>query len=90
LNLIGDFTNDTKQHLKGIIGAGTNQTLKGRVGLGTTIVRVDRTEVESIIEAYLAENSPISKITINGEGPDENGNFVIEIQSVDLNNVVDF
>lgn len=55
---------------------------------------IDPKEVKQIVDDYLEENPPVPQITINGEGPDENGNFVIEIQSGsttgDTNNVVEF
>ena len=55
---------------------------------------IDPKEVKQIVDDYLEENPPVPQITINGEGPDENGNFVIEIQSgsgeSDGINVVEF
>ena len=47
-------------------------------------------EVTQIVDDYLEKNPPIPRITINGEGPDENGNFVINTQGGDSNNVVEF
>lgn len=55
---------------------------------------IDPEKVKQIVDDYLEENPPTPQITINGEGPDENGNFVIEVQpgsgSVEGNNVVEF
>lgn len=55
---------------------------------------IDPKEVQQIVEDYLEENPPVPQITINGEGPDENGNFVIKTQTGpttgDTNNVVEF
>lgn len=34
--------------------------------------------VEKIVDKYLSENPPVAQtITINGKGPDENGNYII-------------
>lgn len=55
---------------------------------------IDPEEVKQIVEDYLDENPPVPQITINGKGPDENGNFVVQTQSgsgsVDGYNVVEF
>lgn len=56
---------------------------------------IDPEKVKQIVDDYLEENPPVPQITINGEGPDANGNFVIETQSgsggtVESNNVVEF
>lgn len=51
---------------------------------------VDPSEVKSIVDEYLTENPPAPHITINGEEPDENGNFVINVQQAESNNVVEF
>ena len=55
---------------------------------------IDPEKVEQMVKDYLEENPPVPQITINGEGPDENGNFVIETQSspgtTETNNVVEF
>lgn len=44
------------------------------------IPSVDPSELERVIGDYLKENPPVSQITINGQGPDQNGNFVIKTQ----------
>ena len=55
---------------------------------------IDSEKVKQIVDDYLEENPPTPRITINGEEPDENGNFVIEIQpdsdDSKTNNVVEF
>lgn len=55
---------------------------------------IDPEKVKEIVDEYLEENPPTPTITINGEKPDENGNFVIEIQpgggTTETNNVVEF
>lgn len=51
---------------------------------------IDSSEVRTIVDEYLTENPPVANITINGEKPDENGNFVINTQSEVSNNVVEF
>lgn len=54
---------------------------------------IDEEVVEQMVSDYLTENPPVAqKITINGKEPDENGNFVIEIQpgEAQTNNVVEF
>lgn len=51
---------------------------------------VDPEKVKQIVDDYLEENPPEPRITINGEEPDENGNFVIEIKAESSNNVVEF
>ena len=47
-------------------------------------------DVKIIVDDYLEENPPIPNITINGEGPDENGNFTINTHAVENNDVVEF
>ena len=47
-------------------------------------------QVKQMVEDYLEETPPVPNITINGEQPDENGNFVINTQADDSNNVVEF
>lgn len=48
-------------------------------------------DVEKIVDEYLAENPPVSQtITINGKGPDENGNFVINTSTDTEDNMVEF
>lgn len=49
-------------------------------------------EVKQVVDEYLEENPPAPRITINGEEPDENGNFVINLQTSDeaKNDVVEF
>lgn len=39
---------------------------------------LDPEKVKQLIDEYLLENPPKTNITINGVGPDENGNFVIQ------------
>lgn len=51
---------------------------------------LDEEEIKEIVEKHLSDNPPVVNITINGEGPDENGNFVINAQSIDTNNIVEF
>lgn len=51
---------------------------------------IDPELVKQIVDEYLRENPPTPNITINGEGPDENGNFVINTQPAETNNVVEF
>lgn len=55
---------------------------------------IDPEKVKQIVDDYLEENPVVPQITINGEGPDENGNFVIDTQSgstpSETNNVVEF
>lgn len=53
---------------------------------------LDSEKVKQIVDDYLEENPPTPHITINGEEPDENGNFIIEIQpgTGSSNNVVEF
>ena len=56
----------------------------------------DDEAVKQIVDEYLTDNPPIANITINGKGPDENGNFVIntspgtEEPSGNKNDVVEF
>ena len=48
-------------------------------------------DVEKIVDEYLAENPPVAQtITINGKGPDENGNFVINTSTDTEDNTVEF
>lgn len=48
-------------------------------------------DVEKIVDEYLAENPPVAQtITINGKGPDENGNFVINTSADTEDNMVEF
>ena len=55
---------------------------------------IDEEAVEQMVADYLTENPPVAqKITINGQEPDENGNFVINVQGGEgttTNNVVEF
>ena len=51
---------------------------------------LDEEEVKQIVEKHLTDNPPTAQITINGEGPDENGNFVINTSSEETTNVVEF
>lgn len=56
---------------------------------------IDPAKVKQIVGEYLTENPPQANITVNGVGPDENGNIVIQTQSGSGtsdsdNNVVDF
>ena len=51
---------------------------------------LDEEEVKQIVEKHLADNPPTVQITINGEGPDENGNFVINTSSEETTNMVEF
>lgn len=51
---------------------------------------LDEEEVKQIVDDYLASNPPTAQITINGKGPDENGNFVIDNSSEETTNVVEF
>lgn len=51
---------------------------------------LDPAKVKEMINEYLDENPPIARVTINGKEPDENGNFVIEVESVESHNVVEF
>lgn len=55
---------------------------------------IDEEVIEQMVADYLTENPPVAqKITINGEEPDENGNFVINVQGGEngtTNNVVEF
>lgn len=51
---------------------------------------IDPAKVKEIINEYMDENPPTPQITINGETPDENGNFVIEFETVETINVVEF
>lgn len=52
---------------------------------------IDPEEVKQIIIEYLQKNPVKPNITINGEGPDENGDFTINFDSDDDNsNVVEF
>lgn len=54
----------------------------------------DDEAVKQIVDEYLTDNPPIANITINGEGPDENGNFVINTSTntgpSNVNDVVEF
>lgn len=50
----------------------------------------DKEEVQQMVDEYLAENPLSQQFTINGEGPDENGNFVINITSEESSNMVEF
>lgn len=63
----------------------------GNIEVNGVFTEADKAE---IVEDVLANIPVIPQITINGKGPDENGNFVIETQpgsgSVDTNNVVEF
>lgn len=47
-------------------------------------------QVQQLVVEYLDENPPVPRITINGEEPDENGNFNINVQTGETNNVVEF
>lgn len=48
-------------------------------------------DVEKIVDEYLADNPPVAQtITINGKGPDENGNFVINTSTDTEDNTVEF
>lgn len=51
---------------------------------------IDYEEVTRIIDQHLEANPPKASITINGEGPDENGNFEIKVQPTETYNVVEF
>lgn len=51
---------------------------------------VSQEQVQQIVDVYLEENPPVPHITINGEAPDENGNFTINVQSNETNNIVEF
>ena len=59
---------------------------------------IDPEKVKELVDDYLEENPPTPNITINGEKPDANGNFVIELKpsdgesgsGSDTNNVVEF
>lgn len=51
---------------------------------------IDPAEVQAIVNDYLTENPPTPQVTINGQGPDENGNFVIELRPADSDNVIEF
>lgn len=51
---------------------------------------LDSAKIKEMVDDYLEENPPAPQITINGEKPDENGNFVIKTQPSDDNNVVEF
>ena len=69
--------------------------LSGRGGVSKDVVEniVDEyltdNAIKGLVEEYLDENPPVAKVTINGEEPDENGNFVVEIpESTGDKNVV--
>ena len=51
---------------------------------------LDEEEVKQIVAKHLVDNPPEVRITINGEGPDENGNFVINTSSEETTNMVEF
>ena len=51
---------------------------------------LDVETVRRMVDAYLTENPPVPKFTINGEGPDENGNFVVKTHPDEIDNVVAF
>ena len=53
---------------------------------------IDPEKFEQMVKDYLEENPVAPRITINGEEPDENGNFIIDIQPAQdaANNVVEF
>ena len=51
---------------------------------------LDEEEIKQIVDDYLANNPPTPQITINGEGPDENGNFVLNTSSEETTNMVEF
>jgi hypothetical protein len=53
---------------------------------------IDPAKVQAIVDDYLVENPPVPQITINGQGPDENGNFTINVQGDEpvSNNVIEF
>ena len=51
---------------------------------------VGEDRVKEIVEEYLEENPQTPQITINGNKPDENGNFVVEIDISSTYNVVEF
>lgn len=57
--------------------------------VGNNILSED--EAKKIVDEYLAENPPVAQtITINGKGPDENGNFVINTSTDTEDNMVEF
>lgn len=51
---------------------------------------VGEDRVKEIVEEYLEENPQKPQITINGNLPDENGNFVVELDISSTYNVVEF
>lgn len=73
--------------LKGSVSSGIKIT--GKLAIGNYGV-IDPAQVKAIVDDYLDENLYIPNFTINGEEPDENGNFVIELHPDCSNNVVEF
>lgn len=61
----------------------------GNVKVNGVLTEADKAE---IVEDVIASIPVQPQITINGKGPDENGNFVIETQpgATEANNVVEF
>jgi hypothetical protein len=50
----------------------------------------DEEAVKQIVDDYLEDNPPVPNFTINGKGPDENGNYVVNTSSENTSNVVEF
>jgi hypothetical protein len=50
---------------------------------------INHDEVKQIVDDYMEENPLIPHFTINGEGPDENGNFTI-LSNIDYDSVLAF
>lgn len=63
----------------------------GNIEVNGVITEADKAE---IVEDVIASIPTVPQITINGKGPDENGNFVIPVSpesgSTEIVNVVDF
>lgn len=75
LAAIGDLNNLTTNTKSSLVAA-INEAIKSSSGA------VDMEEVERMVEEYLAENPPAAaSITINGEKPDPDGNFIINTVS---------
>lgn len=74
-----------------ITDANGSQTFTINHGTNSSTGEVDAEEVRRIVDEHLEANPPIAAITINGVGPDENGNFNLDdFIDVTTNNAVDF
>ena len=45
----------------------------------------DEEAVKQIVDDYLEDNPPVPNFTINGRGPDENGNYVVNLTGIATN-----